>query len=88
MDAAVDILSGKGAEEMQGNDHPHVLEVRRELHYENGNWRHILIVITDLPIDPQDEGHDANGLNKVIQHVANEAIKAKNGYNGIVVRNP
>jgi len=88
MDAAVTILPGKGVEEMQGTDNPHVLEVRRELHYDNGNWRHLLIVITDLPLDPQEEGHDPNSLNKVIQHVANAAIKAKNGYNGIVVRNP
>ncbi len=88
MDAAVTMIPTEGAEGMQGTNHPHVLEVRRELHYDNGNWRHILVVITDLPLDPQQEGHDPKGLNDVIQHVANEALKARNGYNSIAVRNP
>ncbi len=73
---------------MEAIEHPHIAEVRRELVYENSRWRHLLIVVTDLSLDPGAPDHDAKTLNDVIQIVANAAIAGNSGYHGIVVRNP
>ncbi|NMM45999.1 hypothetical protein HH303_15990 [Rhodospirillaceae bacterium KN72] len=73
---------------METIEHPHIAEVRRELVYETGRWRHMMVVITDLSLDPSAPDHDAKTLNEVIQTVAEQAIANKSGYHGIVVRNP
>ena len=78
----------RGASTMKATEHPHIAEVRRELVYENNRWRHLMIVVTDLSLDPSDPGHDAKTLNEIIQLVANTAIENNSGYHGIVVRNP
>lgn len=88
MDTVTDFVLGKGAANMETIEHPHVAEVRRELVYENANWRHMLIVVTDLSLDPTAPDHDPKLLNEVIQLIANNAIAKNQGYHGIVVRNP
>jgi hypothetical protein len=89
MDSVIESLDeGNGTAAMEAIEHPHVADVRRELVYENGRWRHLLIVVTDLSLDPAAPDHDAKTLNEVIQAVANHAMTGKSGYHGIVVRNP
>jgi hypothetical protein len=88
MDTVIDIDEGKGAATMKATEHPHIAEVRREIVYDGGRWRHMLVVVTDLSLDPAAPDHDAKALNDVIQAVANSAIENQSGYHGIVVRNP
>ena len=73
---------------MKATEHPHIAEVRRELVYENNRWRHLMIVVTDLSLDPSDPGHDAKTLNEIIQLVVSTAIEKNSGFHGIGNRNP
>jgi hypothetical protein len=84
----MDVVEGKRATAMEAIAHPHIAEVRRELVYEGGNWKHLLIIVTDLNLDPAAPGHDSKILNEIIQMVASAAITAKTGYHALVVRNP
>lgn len=84
----MDIVEGKGAATMKATEHPHIAEVRREIVYDGGRWRHMLVVVTDLSLDPSAPDHDANALNEIIQTVANSAMETNSGYHGITVRNP
>lgn len=84
----MDIVEGKRVGAMEAIEHPHIAEVRRELVYEGGKWKHLIIIVTDLSLDPNANGHDAKTLNEIIQLVANTAISNKSGYHALVVRNP
>ena len=89
MNQVVDIAQGvEGASDMQVVDHPHVVDVQREIVFDGGRWKHMLIVLTDLPLDPKAEGYDIKTLDQVIQTVAGTEISRKSGYHGIVIRNP
>lgn len=89
MSRIVDIAQGEErASVMQIVDHPHVVDVQREIVFDGGRWKHMMVVLTDLPLDPGAPGYDIKELDKVIQAVANDAISRKAGYNGIVIRNP
>ena len=67
--------------------HEHVVAVQRELAYDNGAWRHVLVVLTDLTLDPNDPGHDRKQLDAMVQAVMAAARKAQTGFDVLTLRN-
>lgn len=69
-------------------DHPNFVSARRELTLENGTWRYVMVVFTDLPLDPNDPGHDPKNIDSLTQAVMKAARKNRGGYNVLTIRNP
>lgn len=69
-------------------DHPHVIETRRELALDQNRWRYILVVLTDLSLDPGDPTHSAKELDQMVRAVNAAASKAGVGYDVLSIRNP
>ena len=40
-------------------NYPSVMRAERELLFENGDWKHVLIVHTGLQLDPEGSDYDA-----------------------------
>lgn len=69
-------------------EHPHVVETRRELALDQNRWRYILVVVTDLSLDPGDPTHSAKELDQMVRAVNAAASKAGVGYDVLSIRNP
>lgn len=78
----------EGALGMHGINHPNIVEVQREIVFDGSRWKHMLIVLTDLPLDPQEPGYSVSSLNEIIQRVQVDATGRKARFSGISIRNP
>lgn len=68
--------------------HPNVVETRRELALDQNRWRYILVVLTDLSLDPGDPAHSAEAVDQMVRTVNAAATKAGVGYDVLSLRNP
>ncbi|MEQ8604113.1 MAG: hypothetical protein RIB45_12415 [Marivibrio sp.] len=69
-------------------EHPNVMGMRRELALDQNRWRYILVVLTDLSLDPGDPAHSAKDLDQMVRAVNAAATKAGVGYDVLSIRNP
>ena len=69
--------------------HPNVVELRRELVFDGGSWRYLLIIVTDLSLDPADPEHSRGAITDMVKTVT-QHLKATgaSGYNTLTIRNP
>lgn len=71
---------------MEGQAHPNVTAVQREMVFVGGKWSYILVIVTDLPLDPGDPDHDGKKINEMVTAVT-KAQSQKAGYHSLVLRN-
>jgi len=79
---------------MEGNlqsamsiDHPNIIRVDRELSWSPTGWEHIVVIITDIPLDPSASDHDAQKLHAVADHVGRNMKRNGQGFSRLVIRN-
>lgn len=79
---------------MEGNlqagmsiDHPHIVRIERELSWSPAGWEHIVVIVTDVPLDPAAEGHDAQKLHSVADYVGRNMKQHGQGFSRLVIRN-
>lgn len=69
--------------------HPHVIELRRELEYDGGTWRYLMIIVTDLSLDPGDPAHSRGAISDMVKTVSRHLKETgASGYNSLTIRNP
>lgn len=69
--------------------HPNVLEIRRELSYDGGTWRYLLVIVTDIPLDPKHPDHKATAVTDMVSTVTKQLRRdGAAGYHSMIVRNP
>lgn len=69
-------------------DHPNIVDVRRELTLQDGTWKYVMVVVTDLPLDPNHPDHNTKDIDGVTQAVMKAVRKTRAGYNILTIRNP
>ncbi|WP_425404850.1 hypothetical protein [Hwanghaeella sp.] len=79
---------------MEGNlqpamstDHPNIISIERELSWSPAGWEHIVVIVTDIPLDPSNQGHDAQKLHSVADHVGRTMKRNGHGFSRLVIRN-
>jgi len=68
--------------------HPNVMETRRELTLDQNRWRYILVVLTDLSLDPGDPAYSSKAVDQMVLAINAAAAKAGVGYDVLTIRNP
>ncbi|RVU39355.1 hypothetical protein EOI86_08975 [Hwanghaeella grinnelliae] len=69
------------------NDHPNIIRVDHELSWSPAGWEHIVVIITDIPLDPSASNHDAQKLHSVADHVGRSLKQKGQGFSRLVIRN-
>lgn len=80
---------------MEGNlqpgmptDHPNIVKVERELSWSPSGWEHVVVIITDIPLDPAAPRHDSQKLHAVAEHVGRTMKQDGQGFSRLVIKNP
>lgn len=63
--------------------HPRIRNVKRQIEWADGDWRHVIIVSTDLSLDSQAPGYDSAAVNDLVNAIGNRLREAKAGYQTI-----
>lgn len=63
--------------------HPRVTNVKRQLEWADGNWRHVIIVQTDLTLDSQAPDYDSAAVNGLVNAIGKRLREANAGYQTI-----
>ena len=71
---------------MDAIQHENIIALERELLWHDGKWAHILVILTDLPVDAYDTNFNADDVNQLIRYVAGAMNESGEGYHSIVVR--
>jgi len=79
---------------MEGNlqpavtiEHPDIVKVERELSWSPAGWEHIVVIVTDIPLDPSAPAHDAQKLHSVADHVGRTMKRNGQGFSRLVIKN-
>lgn len=67
-------------------DHPNVVRLERELEWGPDGWAHILVIVTNLSMDPLAPDHNPKALHAMTDAVSNRMRETGQGYNRIVIR--
>ncbi len=67
--------------------HPGVVRIERELTWSEAGWEHVVIVITDVPLDPAAPGHDARELHAIAESVSRDLKRKGQGFSRLTIRN-
>ncbi len=67
-------------------EHPNVVRLERELEWGPGGWAHILVIVTNLSMDPHAPNHDPKALHAMTDAVSTAMRETGQGYNRIVIR--
>ena len=66
---------------------PHVVRTERELVWSPSGWEHVLIIVTDIPVDPGHADHDPGAIHKMTDLVT-AGLRAKGlGFHKLIIRN-
>lgn len=69
-----------------GNDIPGVTALKREMHWDGGEWKYVLVVETDRELDPNSSSFDAQGLHEMMEAVGRRLQEQQSGYHSIVLK--
>lgn len=67
--------------------HPGVVRIERELTWSASGWEHVVIVVTDVPLDPAEPGHDAAELHAIAESVSKELKRKGQGFSRLTIKN-
>jgi len=67
--------------------HPGVVRIERELSWTAAGWEHVVIVVTDVPLDPGDPGHDPTELHAIAESVSLDLKRKGQGFSRLTIRN-
>ncbi|MEQ9488399.1 MAG: hypothetical protein RIM72_05310 [Alphaproteobacteria bacterium] len=65
---------------------PNVVRLERELEWGPDGWAHILVIVTNLSMDPQSPDHDPTALHAMTDAVSTAMREIGQGYHRIVIR--
>ncbi len=64
----------------------HLVAMERELLWHDNKWSHLLILYTDLEMDPYQKGYDSQKVNAMVHEVAQYHKDNGLGFSSISVR--
>ena len=67
--------------------HPGVVRIERELTWSAAGWEHVVIVVTDVPVDPAQTGHDPAELHAIAESVSQDLKRKGQGFSRLTIRN-
>ena len=67
--------------------HPGVVRIERELTWSAAGWEHVVIVITDVPLDPGDAAHDPVELHAIAESVSRHLKRKGQGFSRLTIKN-
>ncbi len=67
-------------------NHPGVIRIERELSWSPAGWEHVLVIVTDLQVDPNDPTYNAAALRGMAEAVSAELREKRQGFNRLVIR--
>ena len=72
-------------ENMSTIHHPHIRKVVRQLEWDGGDWKHVLIIKTDLSLNTQSKDYDKKAVNQLVSAVSNTLKNARAGYHKVKI---
>ncbi len=64
----------------------HLVAIERELLWHDNKWSHLLIIYTDLEMNPYQQGYDSLKINAMVHEVAQYHKEQGLGFSSISVR--
>lgn len=64
-------------------DVPHIVSTKKQMEFFEGKWSHILIVQTDLSLDPEADDYNADDVSLLLKNVSTALRARKSGYHKI-----
>ncbi|RED53264.1 hypothetical protein [Aestuariispira insulae] len=75
----------EAVEKMATLRHPRIRKVVRQLEWDGGDWKHILIIKTDLSLNTQSADYDKEAVNQLVTAISTTLKNAKAGYHKIKI---
>ena len=66
-------------------NHPRIRKVIRQLEWEAGDWKHVLIIKTDLSLNADDKDYDGAAVDNLVKAISNTLKNAKSGFHKIKI---
>ncbi len=63
-----------------------VIALDRELMWHDSKWVHLLVIYTDLEIDPYADGYNSEKINAMVAKVAQAHSQEQQGFTSITIR--
>ena len=65
--------------------HPKIRKVVRQLEWEDGEWKHVLTIKTDLSLNTLAEDYDDKAVDDLVQAISKSLKNAKTGFHKIKI---
>ncbi len=63
--------------------HPRIRNVKRQIEWTDGTWRHVIVVTTDLSLDSRASDYDSAAVNELVNAIGASLREADAGYQTI-----